>query len=65
MKKTNNAKSALSALHGGQKTMDVIAEARRLTDSVRRLGIPKPKSEYRLAPPLGTTRDRASRYRPL
>lgn len=64
MKKTQKA-SPVSALKGGRKTAKVAAEARRLTDNVRRLGIPQPKSEYRLAPSLGTTFVRASRYKAL
>ena len=55
-------KSPASALGGGRQTAKVVAEARRLTDSVRKLGIPKPKPKYRLEPALGTTKGRASRF---
>ncbi len=65
MKKTKKNNISSVSVPEGWKTAEVVAEARRLTDSIRRLGIPKPKSEYNLAPPLGTTLTRASRYRAL
>lgn len=65
MKKTHQHKNLASVLGGGEKTMAVVSKARRLTEATRRLGATPCKPEIRLAPPLGTTRDRFLRYKPL
>ena len=57
--------SAVDALGGGEQTAAAVAEALRLSEALQRMGVPQKKTPPKLSPALGTTFDRASRFRSL